>query len=137
MFIQTQNCRELRVVLHEPSLKMKELWGVRNGLAKPGVQPILSKAICSVHLCVRSFDDVQRVGMRSQMCACRAREISSTLILVPIWVNKENKKKQTRALLVEILGSLNFIIIITFLIIYYYYYYYYFLFYVFTQLFII
>jgi hypothetical protein len=137
MFIQSQNYRELRVVLHEPSLKMKELWGVRNSLAKPGVQPILSKAICSVLLCVRSFDDVQRVGRRSQMCACRAREISSILILVPVWVNKENKKKQTRALPVEILGSLNFIIIITFfnylllllLLL--------FLFYVFTQIFII
>jgi hypothetical protein len=38
MFIQTQNYRELRVVLYEPSLNMKELWRVRNGLAKPGVQ---------------------------------------------------------------------------------------------------
>jgi hypothetical protein len=91
---------------------MKELWGVRNGLAKLGVQPILSKAICSILLRVRSFDVVQCVGGRSQMCACRAREISPTLILVTILVNKENKKKQTRALPVEILGSLNFIIIL-------------------------
>ena len=99
MFIQTQNCRELRVVLHEPSLKMKELWGVRNGLAKPGVQPILSKAICSVLLCVRSFDVVQRVRGKSRMCVSYAREISPTLILVPVLFDKKKQWwKQTRAL---------------------------------------
>jgi hypothetical protein len=89
-------------VLHKPSLKMNELWGVRNGLAKPGVQPILSKAICSVLLRVRSFDVVQRVGRRSRTCVSYAREISPALILVPVLFDKEKQKwKQTRALLVE------------------------------------
>ena len=100
MFIQTQNCRELRVVLHEPSLKMKELWEL--GLAKPRVLPILSEAICSVLLRVRSFDVVQCVGGRSRMCVSYAREISPTLILVPILFDKEKQKwKQTRTLPVE------------------------------------
>ena len=94
MFIQTQNCRELRVVLHEPSLKMKELWGVRNGLAKPGVQPILSKAICSVVLRVRSFDVVQRVRGKSRMCVSYVREISPTCILLPIFFNEKQKNSQ-------------------------------------------
>jgi hypothetical protein len=50
-------------MLHKPSLKMKELWGVRNGLAK---------AICSVLLRVASFDVVQCVGGRSRMCVSYA-----------------------------------------------------------------
>jgi len=49
MFVQTQSQRELRVVLNKPSLK-KEIWGVRDGLAKPEVQPIHSGAICPILL---------------------------------------------------------------------------------------
>jgi hypothetical protein len=79
-------------VLHKPSLKMKGLWGVRNGLAKPRVQPILSKAICSVLLLVRLFDVVQRVGGRSRMYVSYAREISPILMLVPILFDKEKQK---------------------------------------------
>jgi hypothetical protein len=68
--------------------------------------------------------------------------VSPTLILVPVYLTNKNKKKQTMALPVEILGSLNFIIIIiTFIFIIYYYYkyiiFYFILFYVFTQLCII
>ena len=88
-------------MLHEPSLKMKELWGVRNGLAKPGVQPILSKAICSVLLCVRSSMLCNMLG-KSRMCVSYAREISPTLILIPVLFDKEKQKwKKTRALPVE------------------------------------
>ena len=51
-----QHPGELRVELHKPSLKMKELWKVRDGLAKPEVQPILSGVIYFVLLQVGSFD---------------------------------------------------------------------------------
>ena len=61
MFVQTQIWRELRIVLHKPSLKKKELWGVRDGLTKPKVQPILSRAICFVLLHDGSFGFVQRL----------------------------------------------------------------------------
>ena len=61
MFVQTQSWRELRVVLHKPSLKMKELRGIRDGLTKPKVQPILSGAICSFLLHDGSFGFVQRL----------------------------------------------------------------------------
>ena len=128
IFVLTQNCRELRVVLHKPSLKMKELWEVRDGLAKPEVYPILSRAIYSVLLHVGCFDIVQHAG-GSRMCVSYAWEISPTLIVVPaIYLTKKNKKKHTRALPVETLESLNFIIIITFTFVIYYYCYYYFLF---------
>ena len=66
----------------------------------------------------------------SQMCVSYAWEISPTLIVVPaFYLTKKNKKKQTRALPVETLGSLNFIIITFIFVIYlfYYYYYYYFI----------
>ena len=43
-------------------------WGVRDGLAKPEVQPIHSAAICFVLLHVGSLDVVQLVGGRSRMC---------------------------------------------------------------------
>jgi len=54
------------------------------------------------------------------MCVSYAGEISPTLIGIPtFYLTKKNKKKQTRALPVETLGSLNFIIIIiTFIFIY-------------------
>ena len=118
MFVRTQNCRKLRVVLHKPLLK-KELQGVRDGLAKPEVQPILSGAICSILLLVRSFDVVQCVGGRSRMCVRHAWEISPTLIVVlGFYLTKKSKMKQTRTLPVEILGSLNFIIIITFILLF-------------------
>jgi hypothetical protein len=43
MFVQTQSWRDLRVVLHKPSLKRKKLRGIRDGLAELEVQPILSE----------------------------------------------------------------------------------------------
>jgi len=140
MFIQTQNCRELRVVLHEPSLKMKELWGVRNGLAKPGVQPILSKVIYSVLLCVRSFDVVQSVGGDLECVLVMLERSFPHLFLYLFYLIKRNKSGNKQGLYqLKTLGSLNFIIII--ITFYYYYYYYYIflllLFYLFTQLFII
>ena len=62
----------------------------------------------------------------SRMCVSYAWEISPTLIGVPtFYLTKKNKKKQTRALLVETLEILSFIIIITFIFVIYYYYYYY------------
>ena len=48
-------------MLHKPSLKMKELWKVRDGLAKPEVQPILSGTIFSVLLHVGLFDVLYNV----------------------------------------------------------------------------
>jgi hypothetical protein len=56
-----QNSGELRVELHKPPLKMKELREVRDGLTKPELQPILSEVICFVLLQVGSFGVVQRV----------------------------------------------------------------------------
>jgi hypothetical protein len=61
MLVQTQIWRELRVMLHKPSLKKKEIRGVRDGLTKPKVQPILSGAICSFLLHDGSFGFVQRL----------------------------------------------------------------------------
>jgi len=61
------NLGELRVKLHKPPLKMKELWEVRDGLSKPEVQPILSGVMYFVLLQVGSFGVVQHVGGRSQM----------------------------------------------------------------------
>jgi hypothetical protein len=50
-------CRELRVVLHKPSVEEEEgAEGIRGGLAKPEVQPILSGAICPVLLHVGPVD---------------------------------------------------------------------------------
>ena len=37
-------------MLHKPTLKRKELRRIRNGLAEPEVQPILSGIICPVLL---------------------------------------------------------------------------------------
>ena len=99
MFVQTQKCRELRVVLHKPLLK-KELQGVRDGLTKPKVQPILSGAICSVPLHDESFRFVQRlVGDRERVCVML--EGSPHTFFVPILFNKKKQQwKQARALLV-------------------------------------
>ena len=72
MFIQTQNCRELRVVLHKPSLKKKGLWEIRDGLAKSEVQPILSRAICLALLHVGSLMFVQHVTEGSRLCVHHA-----------------------------------------------------------------
>ena len=118
-------------MLHKPTLKRKnELWEVRDGLAKPEVQPILSGIICFVLLQVGSFGVVQHVGGRSQTCVSYAWEISPTLILVPVYLIKEKqRRKQTRALPVWAPGSLNHFIIIAifilFLLLLLYYYYYY------------
>ena len=61
MFVQTQNWRKLKVVLHKPSLKRKELRGIRDVLAKLEVQPILSGGICSVLLHDGSFGFVHQL----------------------------------------------------------------------------
>jgi len=86
-------------MLHKPTLKRKkELREVRDGLAKPGVQPILSGIICFVLLQVGSFGVVQHVGGRSQTCVSYAWEISPTLILVPAYLIKENKEENKQGL---------------------------------------
>ena len=60
-------------MLHKPLLKRKkELRGVRGGLAKSEVQPILSGAICPVLLHAGSVQVVQHVDGRSRMCVCYA-----------------------------------------------------------------
>jgi hypothetical protein len=98
-------------------------------------------AICPILLHDVPFVVVQHVGGRSRMCVHNAWEISPTHIHVPVYLTKKNEKEQTKALPVEILGRLNFIIIIitlfllfivTIIITINI-----FLFYVFTQLFII
>ena len=145
MFVQTQNWRKLGVVLHKPSLKRKELRGIRDGLAELEVQAILSKTFCLIlhawwivwWLCNVLVGDLE--------CAFIMHEQSPPhLFLYLFFLNKRNKSEDRQELYqLNTLGSLNFIIIITtpfstYCYYYYYYYYYYFiLFYVFTQLFII
>jgi hypothetical protein len=100
MFVlNSKFCRELRVVLHKPSVVEEGVKWFICGLAKPKVQPIHSRAICPVLLHVGLLDAVQRAGRRSRMYIRYAWEISPTLILVPIYLIKEKqRRKQTRAL---------------------------------------
>ena len=86
MFVQTQNWRELRVVLHKPSFEEEEgAEGIREGLMKPEVHPILSETIYPSWMldCPRF---VQRVGGRSRMCVHHAWAIFPTRIIVPAFI---------------------------------------------------
>ena len=57
VWLNLRFCRELRVVLHKPSVEEEEgAEGIRGGLAKLKVQPILSEAICPILLHVGSID---------------------------------------------------------------------------------
>ena len=81
-------------------------------------QSSLEPFVLSFYMLDRSMF-VQHVGRRSRMCVRHAWEISPTLIVVPAFILiKKNKKKQTGALLVETIGSLNFIIIIIMIVIF-------------------
>ena len=84
MFVQTQNCRGLRVVLHKPSLKKKEL--IRGDLVEPEVQSIPSGAIHPVLLtcwiarcCATCWCEI------SNVCSYCMRD-HPTLILVPVYL---------------------------------------------------
>ena len=80
----------MRVVLHKPSWRKKELRGVRDGLAELEVQSILSRAFGPILL----YDDclmLCNMWGRSRMCGCSAWEISPTLILVPALLNSKTK----------------------------------------------
>ena len=73
-----QNLGELKVKLHKPQLKMKELQKVRDGLVKPEVQPILSGVICFVLLQVGSFGVVQHVREISSLWLLCLRDLPHT-----------------------------------------------------------
>jgi hypothetical protein len=78
---------------------MKELRGVRDGLAKPEVQPILFGAICSVLWHVGSFDFCATCWWEiSIVCLLCMRDLPP-LILAPVYWIKKQEWKQTRALL--------------------------------------
>ena len=81
---------------------------------------------------------VQCVGGKFQMCLLCLRDLPTLIVVPAFYLTKKSKRKRTRTLPIEILGSLNFIIItfillfiITIIIIFI------FLFYVLTELFII
>jgi hypothetical protein len=59
--------RELRVVLHKPSVVEEGVKGFRCGLAKSKVQQIHSEVIYPVLLHVGLLDAVQRASRRSRM----------------------------------------------------------------------
>jgi hypothetical protein len=105
-----QNLGELRVELHKPPLKMKELWKVRDGLAKPEIQPIIPGVICFVLLQVESFGVVQCVREILSVWLLCLRDLPHTYSCTCL-LDKETKGKQTRALPVWTPGSLDFIII--------------------------
>jgi hypothetical protein len=95
MFVQTQNCRELRVVLRKPSLKKKELRGemVWSRSSQSSPEPF----VLSFYMLDQSMF-VQRVGERSRMCICLTWEISSTLIVAPtFYLTKKNKKETDKS----------------------------------------
>ena len=109
-----QNLGELMGNVAQTTLKRKELRRIRDGLAKPKFQPILSGIICLVLLHDVLFDVLcnMLVGDLEYVFIMLERS-PPTLIVVPtFYLTKKNKKKQTRTLPVETLGSLNFIIII-------------------------
>ena len=89
MFVQTQIWRELRVVLHKPSLKKKELWESEMVSLN---QSTLELYVCPSRMLDRSMYVQDYVGGRSLMCVHHAWEVSSTLILVPILFDKEKQK---------------------------------------------
>jgi hypothetical protein len=92
-----QNLGELRVELHKSPLKMKELWKVSDGLAKPEVQPIVPRVISFVLLQVESFGVVQCVGEISSVWLLCLRDLPHTCSYTCL-LDKQTKGKQTRAL---------------------------------------
>jgi hypothetical protein len=87
-------------VLHKPSLKKKELRGVKDGLTKLKVQPILSGAICSFLLHDGSFGFVQRlVGDLECVHVVLEGSPPHLIFFVPVLFDKKKQWwKQIRAL---------------------------------------
>jgi hypothetical protein len=107
-----QNLEELRVELRKPPLKRRS-W-VKSSLAKhkSSTNPLLSHLFCPLHVgsvdvCATCWWEV------SNVCLSCLRDLPHTYCCTYFYLTKKKtKKRQTRALPVETLGSLNFVIII-------------------------
>jgi hypothetical protein len=75
--------------VHKPTLKMKELREVRDGLAKQRFSQSISRVICFILLQVGSFDVVQRVGGDLKCMVVMLERSSPHLLLSLLLFNRE------------------------------------------------